>query len=90
MKKSLFLRIFIISAVVILLVSTVMAAMFVSVKEQDIVDSMDQSLQIMVSTVNGNADMEAVADEMKELSGNRITIVASDGTVLGDSDEDAA
>ena len=39
MKKSLFLRIFIISAVVILLVSTVMAAMFVSVKEQDIVDS---------------------------------------------------
>ena len=86
MKKSLFLRIFIISAVVILLVSTVMAAMFVSVKEQDIVDSMGQSLQIMVSTVNGNADMEAVADEMKELSGNRITIVASDGTVLGESD----
>ena len=85
MKKSLFLRIFIISAVVILLVSTVMAAMFVSVKEQDIVDSMDQSLQIMVSTViDGNTDMEAVADEMKELSGNRITIVASDGTVLGD------
>lgn len=91
MKKSLFLRIFIISAVVILLVSTVMAAMFVSVKEQDIVDSMDQSLQIMVSTViDGSTDMEAVADEMKELSGNRITIVASDGTVLGDSDEDAA
>lgn len=91
MRKRIFLRIFLISAVVILLVGGVMSGLFAYTKEQDIISGMEDSLHIMLGSCDIQMeDKEALADQMKELSGNRITIVGPDGTVLGDSDEDAA
>ncbi|MBC8570669.1 sensor histidine kinase [Zongyangia hominis] len=89
MKKDIFLRIFITCAVVILLVCAVMAGMFAVTKERDIVDNMRESLGIMIGACDTTADGETLAARMKELSGSRITIVGPDGTVLGDSDENA-
>jgi two-component system phosphate regulon sensor histidine kinase PhoR len=94
MKKGLFRRIFFLYGIVLIL-----SIFFIEIYITDTVrnnynNSLRKDLSIRIALISGDipfgGDYHAFCKEIKTKTGDRVTVIANDGKVLGDSDGDLA
>jgi len=94
-KRSLFQRIFILYAGVLVLAALVTEVYITATLRQSFIDDLKQSLSSQANLVMALAgsralNLDSLCKELKKATGARITLIAEDGTVLCDSDADPA
>jgi two-component system phosphate regulon sensor histidine kinase PhoR len=94
-KRGLFQRIFILYAVVLALTAFVTVVYIAATLRQSFIDDLKQSLSsqanlVMALAGSRAADLDGLCKELKKATGARVTLIAEDGRVLGDSDADPA
>ncbi len=97
MKRGIFGRIFALYGIV-LIAGLLMSEIYItSVVRESYINNLKTSLRVQASLISDSISfeaqattMESLADSFKATTGARVTMIAPDGTVLGDSDEDAS
>lgn len=95
MKKGIFRRIFILYALVILL-SGLFGEMYItSAVRENTIDNLRQNLAVQITLISknlsfGKTNFDSLCRQLKKDTGARVTIIANDGKVIGDSDTDSA
>lgn len=94
MKKGIFRRIFILYALVILL-SGLFGEMYItSAVRENHIDNLRQNLSVQITLISknisfGQIKFDSFCRQLKKDTGARVTIIANDGKVIGDSDTDS-
>lgn len=90
MRKSIFSRIFIVHAAILVVALAFSEIYITSVVRQGHIKTLAESLLSQAALISENLafapGLDGRARDLKELTGARITIIAPDGKVLGDSD----
>ncbi|MGE5238739.1 MAG: ATP-binding protein [Chloroflexota bacterium] len=94
MKKRLFKRIFLLHAVLLVLAVTIVEFSITSAVRESYLDNLEKSLLTQIDLISegipfGQGNLDALCRKYKEKTGARVTIIESDGTVIGDSDTDS-
>jgi two-component system phosphate regulon sensor histidine kinase PhoR len=95
MRKGIFRRIFILYALVILL-SGLFGEMYItSAVRENTIDNLRQNLAVQINLISknflfGKTNLDSLCRQLKKDTGARVTIIANDGKVIGDSDTDSA
>jgi len=95
MKSGIFKRIFILYALIILL-SGLFGEMYItSAVRENTIDNLRQNLAVQVTLISknlsfGKTNFDSLCRQLKKDTGARVTIIANDGKVIGDSDTDSA
>lgn len=95
MKKGIFRRIFILYALVILL-SGLFGEMYItSAVRENHIDNLRQNLSVQITLISksisfNQTNLDNLCKQFKKDTGARVTVIANDGKVIGDSDTDSA
>ena len=95
MKRGIFRRIFIIYALILLLAVLVIELYITSTVRESYVKDLQNNLTVQASLISNNlsfktpSPLDDLCKRLKETTGARVTIIALDGRVLGDSDSDS-
>lgn len=95
MKKGIFRRIFILYALLILL-SGLFGEMYItSAVRENHIDNLRQNLSVQITLISksisfNQTNLDNLCKQFKKDTGARVTVIANDGKVIGDSDTDSA
>jgi two-component system phosphate regulon sensor histidine kinase PhoR len=95
MKRGIFRRIFIIYAFILLLAALVIELYITKTVRESYVKDLQNNLTVQASLISNNlsfkipSPLDDLCKRLKETTGARVTIIALDGRVLGDSDSDS-
>ncbi len=95
MKRGIFRRIFIIYAFILLLAVLVIELYITSTVRESYVKDLQNNLTVQASLISNDlpfktpSPLDDLCKRLKETTGARVTIIAPDGRVLGDSDSDS-
>ncbi|NJD55683.1 MAG: PAS domain S-box protein [Nitrospirae bacterium] len=95
MKPDIFKRIFLLYAVLMLAAIVVVELYITAAVKNNYVDNLRKDLAIQISLMSKGlsfkqADADDLCRELKKDTGARVTLIADDGRVIGDSDKDSA
>ncbi len=96
MKRGIFRRIFILFPVLLVLSVLFVEFYVTSVVRESHIESLKERLVVEAGLVSGDMNalpreaVQGLAADLKEQLGVRVTVIAEDGTVIGDSDKDPA
>ena len=95
MKHGIFRRIFLLYALVVFLAAISVEIYITSAVRESYIDNLRQNLSIQINLISkGMSFSQANADnlcrQLKKDTGARVTIIAGNGDVIGDSDKDSA
>ncbi len=95
MKKRLFKRIFLLHAVLLVLAVIIVEFSITSAVRESYLANLEKSLLTQIDLISeaipfGQGNLDALCRKYKEKTGARVTIIESDGTVMGDSDTDSS
>ena len=96
MKRGIFRRIFILYAIIVLLSVFFIENFVTSTIREHYIDGLNQNLIVQASLIADHVsfrpehNIDSACQESKEKTGARVTIIALDGRVLGDSDADSS
>lgn len=95
MRKSIFSRIFLTYAILLILSMLSMELYITSAVRENHLDSLRRDLSIQAdlaakSLFFEQSNLDEMCVRLKEIAGARITVIASDGKVIGDSDHDSS
>lgn len=95
MKKGIFRRIFILYALVMLLTVIFAEVYITSTVRESYTDNLRQNLSIQINLISKSisfdeSDLDKLCRQLKKEIRARVTVIASDGKVIGDSDTDSA
>lgn len=96
MRKHFFKRLFVLSFLGLLALITFLELYATNVVRTNHIDELKNSLAIQASLIsegipfNAGTDFNMLCRELKKKTGARVTLIAQDGRVLGDSDNDSA
>ena len=91
MKKGIFRRIFILYAVVILLAAFFVEIYITSAVRDNYVENLKKNLAVQITLISKNIsfsqkNLDSLCSRLKKDTAARVTVIAADGKVLGDSD----
>ncbi|MBI5641683.1 MAG: PAS domain S-box protein [Nitrospirae bacterium] len=91
MKSGIFRRLFLLYAVVILAAALFMEVFVTSAVRDNYVGNLGKNLAVQINLISkaisfGQTGLDSFCRQLKQDTGARVTIIASDGRVLGDSD----
>lgn len=94
MKKGIFRRIIILYALVILLAAFFVEIYITSAVRENYIDNLKQNLAVQINLISKSipfeqSDLGPLCRQIKEETGARVTVIAGDGKVMGDSDTDS-
>ena len=95
MKQGLFKRIFILYAVVMVVAAVFSEIYITSAVRDNYIDNLRKNLAVQISLIAKNfsfkqTSADPLCREVKKVTGARVTVIAADGRVIGDSDMDSA
>ena len=95
MKSGLFKRIFILYAIVILLAVLFVEIYITSAVRENYIDNLKKNLIVQINLISKNisfrqTNLDSLCRQLKKDTNARVTIIANDGKVIGDSDTDSA
>jgi len=99
MKKGIFRRIFLTYAFLMVLAVLSMELYITNAVREDHLDTLKDDLSIQATLISNtlsfnhsssHAGLDKVCRQLKEITGARVTVIALDGRVLGDSDTDSS
>lgn len=95
MKKGIFRRIFILYALVIMLSGLFGEIYVTSAVRENHIDQLRQNLSVQITLISKSisfkqANLDGLCRQLKKDIGARVTVIANDGKVIGDSDADSA
>ena len=95
MKSGIFRRIFILYALVLLLTVLFAEVYITSTVRESYTDNLKQNLFIQINLISRSipfdeSSLDKLCRQLKKDTGARVTVIASDGKVIGDSDTDSA
>ena len=95
MKKGIFRRIFILYALVIMLSGLFGEIYVTSAVRENHIDQLRQNLSVQITLISKSisfkqANLDGLCRQLKKDIGARVTVIANDGKVIGDSDTDSA
>jgi len=95
MKSGIFSRIFILYAFVLLLTVFFAEVYLTSAVRESFTDNLNQNLSIQINLIAKSihfdeSNLDKLCRQLKKDAGARVTIIAGDGKVIGDSDTDSA
>jgi two-component system phosphate regulon sensor histidine kinase PhoR len=95
MKRGLFRRIFILYAIVIVLAVAFVEIFITSAVRNNYLQTLRSNLAVQISLIAKNVsfsrtNLDSLCRELKRDTNARVTIIASDGMVIGDSDADSS
>lgn len=95
MKKGIFRRIFILYAVVILLAAFFVEIYIASAVRDNYVANLKQNLAVQITLISKNisfsqTNLDNLCKQIKKDTAARVTVIADDGKVIGDSDTDSS
>ena len=95
MKKGIFRRIIILYALVILLAALFVEIYITSIVRENYIDNLKQNLAVQINLISKSipfkqSDLDTLCRQIKKDTGARVTVIAGDGKVMGDSDTDSA
>lgn len=95
MKKGIFTRIFLIYGIIIVLSALFIEIYIASVIRNSHISDLKKSLAAQINLVAhsmpfGKGNLDGFCRQMREKTGARVTIIAADGSVMGDSDKDSS
>ena len=95
MKSSIFRRIFILYALVLFLTVLFAEVYITSTVRESYTDNLKQNLSIQINLISKSipfdkSGLDNVCRQLKKDIGARVTVIAGDGKVIGDSDTDSA
>ncbi len=94
-KLGIFGRIFLIYTIVVFLAFLFIEFYITGAVRESYINHLTENLVVQAKLIeadvsfNGRPSLDALCAELKEKTGSRITIIATDGTVLGDSDKES-
>jgi len=95
MRKGIFRRIFILYAVVMLLAALFVEIYITSAVRDNYIDNLRKSLSVQINLISANisfnqTNLDSLCKQIKKDTGARVTVISTDGKVIGDSDTDSA
>jgi len=95
MKSGIFRRIFILYALVLLLTVLFAEVYITSTVRESYTDNLKQNLSIQINLISRSipfdeSNIDSICKKLKKDTGARVTVIAGDGKVIGDSDTDSA
>lgn len=95
MKSGIFRRIFILYALVLLLTVLFAEVYITSTVRESYTDNLKQNLSVQINLISrtipfDESGLDKLCRQLKKDTGARVTVIASDGKVIGDSDTDSA
>jgi two-component system phosphate regulon sensor histidine kinase PhoR len=95
MKSGIFRRIFILYALVLLLTVLFAELYITSTVRESYTDNLKQNLSVQINLISrtipfDESGLDKLCRQLKKDTGARVTVIASDGKVIGDSDTDSA
>jgi two-component system phosphate regulon sensor histidine kinase PhoR len=94
-KRKIFRRIFLLYAAVMLLAAFFTEFYITDAVRENYLEELRKNLAVQISLVADRIDftkkdMDEYCRQLKEKTGSRVTIIRSDGTVIGDSNTDSS
>jgi two-component system phosphate regulon sensor histidine kinase PhoR len=95
MKSNIFRRIFLLYAVLMILTIIVVELYITAAVKNYYIDNLRKDLAVQISLLSARlsfrqANADSLCREIKKETGTRVTLIADDGRVIGDSDRDSA
>lgn len=96
MRRRIFRRIFMLYAIVLLLSISFVEIYITRVVRENYIENLKDSLAIQANLISSRIpfhskeNIDILCRELKDITGARVTIIALDGKVLGDSDKDSS
>ncbi len=96
MRQGIFKRIFILYAIIILLAVFLTELYITNAVRENYIDNLKENLSVQATLISNNipfqssSSLDALCRRLKEASGARVTVIAPDGRVMGDSDTKSA
>lgn len=96
MKKGIFTRFFVFSAIMLILSIVFVEVYITNAVRENSIEGLRKTLSIQADIISGSipfesrAPLDSLAKQFKERTGARVTIIATDGRVIGDSDKDSS
>ncbi|PIV83195.1 MAG: hypothetical protein COW52_09540, partial [Nitrospirae bacterium CG17_big_fil_post_rev_8_21_14_2_50_50_9] len=95
MKKGIFRRIFIVHVLILFLAVLFVEIYITAALRENYINHLKQNLSVQINLISKGISftqtgLDTLCREIKKETGARVTVIANDGKVMGDSDTDSA